>query len=166
MFGLHSGVRASRLILDAPVAQLDRVSDFESEGRMFESCRVYHLFLKSRLNWDGFFRSRTTVAAEARGAWSTNRRDSRGNRLWQHLRGRAELSPKEAEKEIELSQRSVPGLSHRPQTPRKTLLQSIRTQISRTQSRSVLGKRLSLTRRRTRMAAMKQNKPLIPIVAL
>ena len=28
----------------APVAQLDRVSDFESEGRKFESCRVYHLF--------------------------------------------------------------------------------------------------------------------------
>gem|GEM_PF-4861361 len=26
----------------APVAQLDRVSDFESEGRKFESCRVYH----------------------------------------------------------------------------------------------------------------------------
>ncbi len=26
---------------DAPVAQLDRVSDFESEGRKFESCRVH-----------------------------------------------------------------------------------------------------------------------------
>jgi hypothetical protein len=27
----------------APVAQLDRASDFESEGRRFESCRVYYL---------------------------------------------------------------------------------------------------------------------------
>ena len=31
-------------VLDAPVAQLDRASDFESEGRRFESCRVYHYF--------------------------------------------------------------------------------------------------------------------------
>ena len=28
----------------ALVAQLDRVSDFESEGRRFESCRVYYYF--------------------------------------------------------------------------------------------------------------------------
>ena len=28
---------------DAPVAQLDRASDFESVGRRFESCRVYRL---------------------------------------------------------------------------------------------------------------------------
>lgn len=34
------------LIEYAPVAQLDRVSDFESEGRKFESCRVYQLFTK------------------------------------------------------------------------------------------------------------------------
>jgi hypothetical protein len=27
----------------APVAQLDRVPDFESVGRRFESCRAYHL---------------------------------------------------------------------------------------------------------------------------
>jgi len=27
---------------DGPVAQLDRASDYESEGRMFESCRVHH----------------------------------------------------------------------------------------------------------------------------
>jgi hypothetical protein len=26
----------------APVAQLDRVSDYESEGRKFESCRAHH----------------------------------------------------------------------------------------------------------------------------
>jgi hypothetical protein len=26
----------------APVAQLDRVPDYESGGRMFESCRVHH----------------------------------------------------------------------------------------------------------------------------
>ena len=29
--------------LSAPVAQLDRASDFESAGRRFESCRVYRL---------------------------------------------------------------------------------------------------------------------------
>ena len=27
----------------APVAQLDRVPDFESVGRRFESCRAYHI---------------------------------------------------------------------------------------------------------------------------
>ena len=30
---------------NAPVAQLDRVSDYESEGRRFESFRARHLFL-------------------------------------------------------------------------------------------------------------------------
>ena len=30
---------------DAPVAQLDRASDFESEGRRFESYRVYVIFV-------------------------------------------------------------------------------------------------------------------------
>jgi hypothetical protein len=29
-------------LLDAPVAQLDRVPDYESVGRMFESCRAHH----------------------------------------------------------------------------------------------------------------------------
>src|SRR6185436_12915853 len=29
----------------APVAQLDRVPDYESGGRMFESCRVHHKLL-------------------------------------------------------------------------------------------------------------------------
>src|SRR6185503_5598489 len=29
----------------APVAQLDRVPDYESGGRMFESCRVHHSHL-------------------------------------------------------------------------------------------------------------------------
>ena len=28
----------------APVAQLDRASDYESEGRRFESCRAYQIF--------------------------------------------------------------------------------------------------------------------------
>ena len=31
------------IVLTALVAQLDRVSDSDSEGRKFESCRVYHL---------------------------------------------------------------------------------------------------------------------------
>src|SRR3981189_2259484 len=30
---------------DGPLAQLDRASDYESEGRRFESCRARHLFL-------------------------------------------------------------------------------------------------------------------------
>ncbi len=30
--------------IGAPVAQLDRASDYESEGRRFESCRAYHVF--------------------------------------------------------------------------------------------------------------------------
>ncbi len=30
---------------DGPVAQLDRASDYESEGRMFESCRVHHTLI-------------------------------------------------------------------------------------------------------------------------
>lgn len=30
-------------MLFAPVAQLDRAPDYESGGRRFESCRVYHL---------------------------------------------------------------------------------------------------------------------------
>src|SRR5437588_3981192 len=30
----------------APVAQLDRASDFESEGRRFDSCRAYHQIKK------------------------------------------------------------------------------------------------------------------------
>ncbi len=34
----------------APVAQLDRVSDFESEGRKFESCRVYHSLFQSKIS--------------------------------------------------------------------------------------------------------------------
>ena len=32
------------LLLSAPVAQLDRASDFESAGRGFESLRAYHVF--------------------------------------------------------------------------------------------------------------------------
>ena len=33
----------------APVAQLDRVSDFESEGRRFESCRARHFEIKTAI---------------------------------------------------------------------------------------------------------------------
>ena len=37
--------RDLRFASHAPVAQLDRVPDYESGGRMFESCRVHHLYL-------------------------------------------------------------------------------------------------------------------------
>jgi hypothetical protein len=40
---LHTNGR-NLLIKSAPVAQLDRVPDYESGGRTFESCRVHHLF--------------------------------------------------------------------------------------------------------------------------
>ena len=43
--------RKLEFTLRAPVAQLDRVSDFESEGRKFESCRVYHS-LRSDLKFE------------------------------------------------------------------------------------------------------------------
>src|SRR5438876_980846 len=38
------GQRVGQCMLNAraPVAQLDRASDFESEGRRFDSCRAYH----------------------------------------------------------------------------------------------------------------------------
>jgi hypothetical protein len=36
------------LTICAPIAQLDRASDFESEGRRFESCWVHHPFLRTR----------------------------------------------------------------------------------------------------------------------
>ena len=32
---------------NAPVAQLDRVPDYESGGRTFESCRVHHTLVKT-----------------------------------------------------------------------------------------------------------------------
>ncbi len=38
----------------APVAQLDRAPDYESGGRRFESCRVYHL-KQPRLSEAGLF---------------------------------------------------------------------------------------------------------------
>ena len=37
---------------DAPVAQLDRASDYGSEGCKFESCRARHLI---PILWVGFF---------------------------------------------------------------------------------------------------------------
>lgn len=47
-FALRRFAKAARanynLIDFAPVAQLDRVSGFEPEGRRFESCRVYHYY--------------------------------------------------------------------------------------------------------------------------
>ena len=35
---------------DAPVAQLDRVSDYESEGQVFESLRAHHHSKSSRVS--------------------------------------------------------------------------------------------------------------------
>ena len=35
--------------LYAPVAQLDRASDFESAGRRFESCRAYHFWPEKQI---------------------------------------------------------------------------------------------------------------------
>ncbi len=48
--------------LCAPVAQLDRVLDYESRGRMFESCRVYHIYQQAMpLDQGGFFVSRRSL---------------------------------------------------------------------------------------------------------
>ena len=63
MYRLQTRVWQTKLKFRAPVAQLDRVSDFESEGRKFESCRVYqfnpctlkYLRLMDRLIVGGFF---------------------------------------------------------------------------------------------------------------
>lgn len=38
---------------NAPVAQLDRASDYESEGQGFESLRVYHSFFSETLRKSG-----------------------------------------------------------------------------------------------------------------
>ena len=40
---LHCLTRPAKCPLSGPVAQLDRASDYESEGRAFESLRVHHL---------------------------------------------------------------------------------------------------------------------------
>ena len=54
--GLEKAVLSRMMATSAPVAQLDRVPDYESGGRTFESCRARHLskaliaFLISRPN--------------------------------------------------------------------------------------------------------------------
>src|SRR5437867_10454539 len=45
---LHCALCILYSIVFAPVAQLDRVLDYESRGRMFESCRVYHKIERAR----------------------------------------------------------------------------------------------------------------------
>jgi hypothetical protein len=40
--GSNPGLSATLRRLDAPIAQLDRASDYESEGRRFESCWAHH----------------------------------------------------------------------------------------------------------------------------
>ena len=37
----QNNVRYKSHLIQAPVAQLDRVSDYESAGRTFESCRAH-----------------------------------------------------------------------------------------------------------------------------
>ena len=39
----------------APVAQLDRVSDYESEGRGFESLPAHHKPMTKKMSWAFFF---------------------------------------------------------------------------------------------------------------
>ena len=53
----------------APVAQLDRVPDYESGGRAFESLRVHHLHLPRKFPKDSMKQS--LVAFEARFRVST-----------------------------------------------------------------------------------------------
>ena len=38
-------MRCVKIVCSAPVAQLDRASGYEPEGREFESPRAHHLFL-------------------------------------------------------------------------------------------------------------------------
>ena len=46
------------LLLGAPVAQLDRVPDYESVGHRFESCRAHQIFQGVTRNGDPFFVSK------------------------------------------------------------------------------------------------------------
>ena len=39
-----SPVARPKFLNNAPVVQLDRIPDFESVGRRFESCRARHIF--------------------------------------------------------------------------------------------------------------------------
>ena len=53
------------VIFNAPVAQLDRVPDYESGGHKFESCRAHQLDEEaiSAKSWNGFFISYRTLGA-------------------------------------------------------------------------------------------------------
>ena len=50
-----SPVAHPKIVIQAPVAQLDRVPDFESEGRRFESCRACHFKEGSKISTDSTF---------------------------------------------------------------------------------------------------------------
>ena len=58
--GLHCGVGATKSAHSGPIAQLDRASDYESEGRAFESLWVRHISLSDQhvmwrpSGWRGF----------------------------------------------------------------------------------------------------------------
>ena len=47
-----------------PVAQLDRVSDSDSEGRRFESCRAYHVAADSALLQNSRFEKTAVFSSE------------------------------------------------------------------------------------------------------
>src|SRR6185437_9910728 len=51
-----------RVPLCAPVAQLDRASGYEPEGRMFESCRAHHLLTRYNEFLFQRFRPRLTAS--------------------------------------------------------------------------------------------------------
>ena len=56
-----------------PVAQLDRVSDSDSEGRRFESCRAYQKGLPARVGFFGICKV-LTCDLQARSALRRQRR--------------------------------------------------------------------------------------------
>ena len=46
----QNNVRYKSQLIQAPVAQLDRVSDYESAGRTFESCRAHQKTARVSVN--------------------------------------------------------------------------------------------------------------------
>jgi hypothetical protein len=59
---LKFGVRNLRFFLNASVAQLDRASDFGSEGCRFKSCRMHHLLCRAvAAHFDTGFRPDSVV---------------------------------------------------------------------------------------------------------
>ena len=63
--GSNPSLSASRTLEDAPVAQLDRVPDYESGGRRFESSRARQILNPFSFMRAGFLFSSLTRAARA-----------------------------------------------------------------------------------------------------